>query len=391
MNLKRLKLLVWCGVLIWIFTLSCTEERPTLSSLFTPLSARTQYERFLKKSDVYGKKVLAQWDSISNRALQDSLFIEAPYRQTGYFLADRMEVLTFLIPLKKGEAIDIEINTDSTDNQVFMDFFRIRRGKWKPVLKTKKAQKQLHYEVPETETYLLRIQPELSKFTAYELKIMRNPVYAFPVTGKSNPDVWSFWGDPRDGGRRKHKGIDIFAKRGTPLIAITEGYAAAVRDEGLGGKQVWIRDLERKNALYYAHLDKQLVTEGQYVMPGDTIGLVGNTGNARNTRPHLHFGIYIRGRGPVDPLPYVYQYSNKFAPSRAKIKADYSSKGITQDIANLRSKPSSKESLLKKIAEGSPVELLGASGNWYHVRTMEGEVGFIHHTSIQQLEVRTLS
>ncbi len=389
--MKNLKSLGWWGILLWIFTLSCTKEKPTLSALFTPLSARAQYEQLLKKTTIYGKEILAQWDSISHLAFQDSLIIETPYRQTGYFLSNRAEVLSFLIPLKKGEQIDIQIDTDSADIQVFMDFFRLKRGKWYPILKTKKAQTQLSYEVSETETYLLRVQPELAKSAAYELKIIKKPVYAFPVVGKGNLDIWSFWGDPRGGGKRKHKGIDIFAKRGTPLIAVTEGYVAAVRDEGLGGKQVWIRDLTRRNALYYAHLDKQLVTEGQYVIVGDTIGLVGNTGNAKNTRPHLHFGIYIRRRGAVDPLPYVYQYTNKFLPNRAKIVQDDLNKGITLSDANLRSKPNSKKSFLKKMENGSPIELLGASGNWYHVRTLEGQVGFIHHTSVKQLKVIPLS
>jgi hypothetical protein len=56
--------------------------------------------------------------------------------------------------------------------------------------------------------------------------------------------------------------------------------------------------------LYYAHLDEQLVREGQIVNKGDVIGLVGNTGNAEKTSPHLHFGVYVQG-GPVDPLPFV--------------------------------------------------------------------------------------
>jgi hypothetical protein len=56
--------------------------------------------------------------------------------------------------------------------------------------------------------------------------------------------------------------------------------------------------------LYYAHLDEQLVSDGQRVRRGDTIGLVGNTGNAATTSPHLHFGIYAPG-GAVNPLPFV--------------------------------------------------------------------------------------
>lgn len=58
-----------------------------------------------------------------------------------------------------------------------------------------------------------------------------------------------------------------------------------------GGKVVWMRDEARGMSLYYAHLDSQHVAAGAYVRPGDTLGFVGKTGNARTTPPHLHFGI----------------------------------------------------------------------------------------------------
>ena len=56
---------------------------------------------------------------------------------------------------------------------------------------------------------------------------------------------------------------------------------------------------------YYAHLERPAVTTGEHVTVGDVVGYVGNTGNARTTPPHLHFGIYRRGEGPIDPLPFV--------------------------------------------------------------------------------------
>lgn len=71
----------------------------------------------------------------------------------------------------------------------------------------------------------------------------------------------------------------------------------------LGGNVVWLRDPARGLTHYYAHLDTVLVASGQRVRRGDTLGTVGNTGNARATPPHLHFGLY--DGGALDPEPFL--------------------------------------------------------------------------------------
>ncbi len=125
----------------------------------------------------------------------------------------------------------------------------------------------------------------------------------FPVSG-NKAKTQSFWGDARDGGARKHEGIDIMAPRGAPVVAVHDGIISVLNENNAGGKVVWLRPNGKDYTLYYAHLDEQLVSTGQRVNAGDTIGLVGNTGNARTTVPHLHFGIYTTG-GAVDPYPFV--------------------------------------------------------------------------------------
>ena len=125
----------------------------------------------------------------------------------------------------------------------------------------------------------------------------------FPVTG-SRVNVGSVWGQERDGGRRRHEGIDIFADKGTPLVAISDGIIEFVGNDQLGGKTITLQPDDYEWEAYYAHLDKQYVSNGQRVKKGQLIGTVGNTGNAKSTPPHLHFGIYTEN-GAIDPLPYV--------------------------------------------------------------------------------------
>ena len=81
----------------------------------------------------------------------------------------------------------------------------------------------------------------------------------------------------------------------------------------------WLTGVAQQTA---AALTLAAVTSGQEVRAGDTIGFVGNTGNARTTPPHLHFGVYLRREGPVDPYPFV-------DPPRGRLEA------LTADVERL--------------------------------------------------------
>ncbi len=125
----------------------------------------------------------------------------------------------------------------------------------------------------------------------------------FPVVGYDHSAIISFFGDKR-GKTRLHQGVDIKADRGTPLVAVMDGKIESVKDGGSGGKQIWLRGTDGR-LYFYAHLDSWSVKEDDLVSAGDTIGTVGNTGNASHTIPHLHFEIMRtegRKRTSIDPL-----------------------------------------------------------------------------------------
>lgn len=368
-----------------VLTISCHREEPVIGAFKLPLHDRAAYEKWLKEVPEHSSKVLAVWDSISDWGFRDSLFVETPFFQKGFFLPNRKEILSFRMMMRRGEKVVIELTKDSSDNQIFMDFFKVRKRSFEKLWKSSNQTLSLTYEVPENGQYLLRVQPELFKTIPYELKIKKSPVYSFPVAGKGNEDIWSFWGDPRGGGKRKHKGIDIFARRGTPLIAITKAYVANVSDRGLGGKQIWLRDRLRRQSLYYAHLNEQFVREGQWVEAGDTIGTVGNTGNARSTRPHLHFGIYRRGFGAFDPLPAVFKTSKRNKKILGEIDATLQ-KGVILQEANLRVKPTRRSPIFYVLNKNKVLEILGANDNYYHVRLENGQTGFVHYSSVKPFE-----
>lgn len=150
----------------------------------------------------------------------------------------------------------------------------------------------------------VQLNPALVK----KLDHMRMPSsLPIPVDRVQARELKDTWGASRSSGRL-HEGIDILAPRGTKVRSATPGLIADLRNNNLGGKVVWI--LGPGGAWhYYAHLDghKRGLKVGDYVKKGDVIGYVGNTGNARHTAPHLHYGLYLngKGRGVVNPYPYL--------------------------------------------------------------------------------------
>lgn len=104
--------------------------------------------------------------------------------------------------------------------------------------------------------------------------------------------------DPIDGTVREHRGIDIAARRGTPIFAAAEGIVVYAGRHGGHGKTVILRHSDGSETLY-AHADQLLVKEGDRVGTTDRLGLVGSTG--RSTGPHLHFEVRRNGEA-VDPM-----------------------------------------------------------------------------------------
>ncbi|PNK60272.1 M23 family metallopeptidase [Psychrobacter sp. FDAARGOS_221] len=121
-----------------------------------------------------------------------------------------------------------------------------------------------------------------------------------PITDAGLTDTW---GAARSNGRR-HEGIDIFAERGTPILSTTPGIVRRVGTNELGGNVVSIVGPGGVGH-YYAHLEEFAdITEGDWVETGDVIGYVGDSGNAKGTPPHLHYGIYIDSSA-VNPYPLL--------------------------------------------------------------------------------------
>jgi murein DD-endopeptidase MepM/ murein hydrolase activator NlpD len=144
------------------------------------------------------------------------------------------------------------------------------------------------------------------RHAVYAMRLTAMPApsaLAMPVNGVRPAALRDTWHATRSEGRR-HEGIDIFARRGTAVRAATEGIVLRVGTNRLGGQVVWVLGPGGQRH-YYAHLDRfSDVAPGMRVEEGRVLGYVGNTGNAKGTPPHLHYGVYGAG-GPVNPYPLL--------------------------------------------------------------------------------------
>jgi murein DD-endopeptidase MepM/ murein hydrolase activator NlpD len=125
---------------------------------------------------------------------------------------------------------------------------------------------------------------------------------ACPVAGAVS--FTDSWGAPRSGGR-SHKGVDMIAARGTPIVSIYPGKISRFSNSSLGGKSIYFFS-DDGDMYYYAHLDDFAdVGTGQHVEAGTVIGYNGSTGNAPEYLPHLHFEYHPGGGSAVNPYPLV--------------------------------------------------------------------------------------
>ncbi len=239
------------------------------------------------------------WLAAADSALLHPQGIELPYTKTDERVAGSAAVgYAFTVPV--GRRVAITVGRDSVAaGELFVDLFRVsplRRERLTGAMPGTRFE-PFAVDVVEGGDYVLRIQPPLGAAAGFDVEIAPSALLAFPVEGVGRSAIWSAFGVERDGGRRAHRGVDIFAPRGTPVLAAIDGCITRVDTTRVGGNVVWMQPLFGNMRVYYAHLQEQWVKPGDFVLTGQALGAVGNTGNAITTPPHLHFGVYVRQPG----------------------------------------------------------------------------------------------
>lgn len=124
--------------------------------------------------------------------------------------------------------------------------------------------------------------------------------FSMPVEGASNSDYHkdTFWYYPW-GKSITHKGIDVFAKEGTPVLASVSGLVLYAGEIERGGKVILFIG-PKWRIHYYAHLKEIETSSFSWISRDEQVGQVGSSGNAIGKAPHLHYSI-------LTPIPYPWR------------------------------------------------------------------------------------
>lgn len=380
-------------VLLAVLVMGC-ERVQEIREQWRPPHLHGQYAQMLSNAGLDDTALGKAWLTTASQLLNEGIPLTLPFHEVGYLNPSKATGVAYRLELKRGRQLEVFAQPETDDGLLFIDLFEVPPHASGPYRRVASADStlRLSFEVTRTSTYLLRLQPELLTGGRYAVTLEETASIIFPVSGKDSGDIRSFFGADRDGGHRRHHGVDIFAPRGTPVVAAVDGRITRVRNGGLGGKVVWLRGHARGEHYYYAHLDSQMVRSNTYVQAGDTLGLVGNTGNARTTPPHLHFGIYQNG--PHDPFPYVFLPDER--PQALQVDTTQLARWarIQQRQAPLYASPSSHTEAHQQLPQHTVFQILGASARWYRIRLPDETQGYIaastlepSHAPLRQLQL----
>ena len=357
------------------------EQVEVVQDRFRDLTPYEAYRESLSQAGLLETALGREWIRAGDVAVDQAVAVSMPFQEEGYIAAEAPTAMAYRITVPRGRRLTAEVLLDTEDStRVFVDLFRMPSSEGdppRPIISSDSVPGTFVHEPWREGDFILRLQPELLRGGQYRVVLRLEAQLAFPVGGRSMRAVQSMFGAQRDGGARSHEGVDIFAPRGTPVLAAAAGEAYRIGVTNLGGKVVWVRDPVRNARLYYAHLDSQHVRNGERIEIGDTLGFVGNTGNARTTPPHLHFGLYRSGQGAIDPVPFLDPPDGTLAELTADLEQLGDWVRLANESTRVRAAPDEHALVVRELEQFSAVRVLGGSADYYRVRLPDGGIGYV--------------
>lgn len=355
----------------------------SMKAVLLPQSPYEKYVESLAKAGLLKAAMVHDWIAAGQRVFDDSIFVQTPFSESGYFPGSTTEARSYRFTVHEGQVLTVESAVKSEGSAtLFLDLFLKNDNGWER-FETPDSISNFRHEFSSGQECVLRLQPELLANVYYTVTISITPALPNPVYGASNRSIGSFYGDPRDEGKRLHKGVDIFAVQGTPVLAPADGDITRVALTTLGGKVVWLRDSKRHHSYYFAHLDSQMVRPGMHVFQGYVLGLVGKTGNARHTAPHLHFGIYAHDS--KDPLYYILQAQAPRHSLALDTAFHQQPLKVKRRVVALMAGPSAALTPKTLLAKDTYVTAIAQSGSWYRVSLPDESQGYVLKKNVAPL------
>ncbi len=162
---------------------------------------------------------------------------------------------------------------------------------------------EIHYQLrllEETSTVQQKQLRAVVDYLAAHRKLFDRTPSLRPCRGRVTAG-YGYRRSPFNNRREIHKGMDIAAHKGTPIVATADGVVSFVGRRRDFGRVIEI-DHGRGLITRYAHCQKILKKLGSRVKRGETIALMGNSG--RSTGPHLHYEVRLNGI-PLDPAKFI--------------------------------------------------------------------------------------
>jgi len=386
---QKFNLFLYVLGLIALISLSqCKKE--SVPEAYKPTNSHDAYIHSLRMADLAHTALGRDWILASEKALREPVKIETPYEETFYVDQSAAFATAYRFHVKRGQRTEIDVVFQGQRRcRLFMDLFRVQDSaieEWKLVASANEKEKHLEFEPRSDAEYVVRLQPELLRGGRFNVVIRTVASLEFPVDGYNSQSIGSGFGAPRDGGRRRHHGVDIFAQRHTPVLAPSKAYVRHVGESDRGGRNIWLYDSKRLLYLYFAHLQTQDVIEGIYVEAGQKIGTIGNTGNARRTPPHLHFGIYAQGEGPIDPTNYIHKINSVPEDIRADLEMLGRWVRSKDQKISLKASLESGSKQMTLLDRYSAMKVRAAASNMYRVHLPDGISGYVPAQGVELAE-----
>ena len=217
-------------LLLPLFVQAC-DQVDQIQNDFRELTPHEAYFESLSAVGLAETALGTEWATVAATALSDAPSVELPFVEEGFLFAETPEARSYRVGLRRGQRLSIDVTLEGNEPaRVFVDVYRLPADASLsplPVLSSESESGNLEYVSTRQADYVVRLQPELLRGGRYRIDLRVAASLVFPVQDRSARAILSVFGDDRDGGRRQHRGVDIFAPRERPFYLLLTGVSRA--------------------------------------------------------------------------------------------------------------------------------------------------------------------